>query len=241
VQGGRKEEIIPRVALAVAMSAGAGFLLLALSAATGKLSSLDYQVRTLAEHARQPFWDVVMRDVSLLGDRSGLIPLIIIVGALLWRPIRHWAMALPAVMAAAGGVQIVAKWAVDRPRPNHAAWGFPSGHVLSLVVLFGLVSYTLSRSSMRRRWQYLGSAASAGAVLTVAWSRLYLEAHWISDVAGGFMLGLVCLLLSIWLVDTVIPGCVRRVRAAGSAGPPPAADAMPMAALFPSAPAAVDQ
>jgi membrane-associated phospholipid phosphatase len=150
-------------------------------------------------------------------------------------------MALPVVMAAVGGVQIVAKWAVDRPRPNHTAWGFPSGHVLSLVVLFGLVSYVLFRATTRRRWQYLGSAACAGAVLTVAWSRLYLEAHWISDVAGGFMLGLVCLLLSIWLVDTVIPGCARRALAAGSAGPPPATDAMPMAALVPSAPAAVNQ
>jgi membrane-associated phospholipid phosphatase len=241
VHDGWKEEIIPRVALAVAMSSGAGFLLLARFAATGKFSSLDYQVRTLAEHARQPFWDVALRDVSLLGDRAGLIPLIIIVGALLWRPIRHWAMALPVVMAAVGGVQIVAKWAVDRPRPNHTAWGFPSGHVLSLVVLFGLVSYVLFRATTRRRWQYLGSAACAGAVLTVAWSRLYLEAHWISDVAGGFMLGLVCLLLSIWLVDTVIPGCARRALAAGSAGPPPATDAMPMAALVPSAPAAVNQ
>lgn len=230
---------MPRVALAMAASSGGGFLLLALFAATGQFSILDHRVRALVEHTRQPFWDMAMRDVSLIGDRSGLIPLIIIVGMLLWRPIRRWAMALPVVMTAVGGVQIVAKWAVDRPRPNHAAWGFPSGHVLSLVVLLGLVSYVLSRSSIRRRWQYLGGAACAGAVLTVAWSRLYLEAHWISDVAGGFMLGLVCLLLSIWLVDTVIPGGARSARAAGSPGPPPAAD-MPMAGLVPSAPAAVE-
>ncbi len=40
-------------------------------------------------------------------------------------------------------------------------------------------------------------------MLAVAFSRLYLEAHWISDVAGGFMLGLAFLLLTIWLVETV--------------------------------------
>jgi membrane-associated phospholipid phosphatase len=230
---------MPRVALAMATSCGAAFLLLALFAATGQFSILDYRVRALVEQTRQPFWDLAMRDVSLMGDRSGLIPLIAIVGVLLWRPIRRWAIALPLIMTGVGGVQIVAKWAVDRPRPNHAAWGFPSGHVLSLVVLFGLVSYVLSCSSISRRWRYLGGAAGAVVVLTVAWSRLYLEAHWISDVAGGFMLGLVCLLLSIWLVDTVIPGGARSAHAAGSAGPPPAADA-PMPGLVPSAPAAVE-
>lgn len=224
----------------MAASSGAGFLFLALFAATGQFSSLDYQVRALVEHPRQPFWDLAMRDISLMGDRSGLIPLIAIVGALLWRPIRRWAIALPVVMTGVGAVQFLAKWAVDRPRPNHAAWGFPSGHVLSLVVLFGLVSYVLCRSNMRRRWQYLGGAACAGVVLTVAWSRVYLEAHWVSDVAGGFMLGLVCLLVSIWLVDTVIVGCAQHMRAAGSARPPHAIDTMQVAGLVPSAPAAVD-
>jgi membrane-associated phospholipid phosphatase len=40
-------------------------------------------------------------------------------------------------------------------------------------------------------------------VLSVAFSRLYLEAHWVSDVAGGFMLGVAYLVPSIWLVETV--------------------------------------
>jgi len=40
-------------------------------------------------------------------------------------------------------------------------------------------------------------------VLAVAFSRLYLEAHWVSDVAGGFALGIAYLLPAICLVETV--------------------------------------
>jgi membrane-associated phospholipid phosphatase len=40
-------------------------------------------------------------------------------------------------------------------------------------------------------------------VLIVAFSRLYLDAHWLSDVAGGFVLGLTYLLLTIWLVESI--------------------------------------
>ena len=39
-----------------------------------------------------------------------------------------------------------------------------------------------------------------GAVGTVAYSRMYLDAHWLSDVVGGFTAGLAYLLLAIWVV-----------------------------------------
>ena len=38
-------------------------------------------------------------------------------------------------------------------------------------------------------------------VVAVAFSRIYLEAHWVSDVAGGFLLGVAYLLATIWLVE----------------------------------------
>ena len=177
----------------------AGFLGLALVAAGHQFSELDHRTRALVQLTRLPFLDPAMRGISGV--------------AMLWRGSRRWAVALPLVMAGTGALQLVAKWAIDRPRPNLAAWGFPSGHVLSLVVFFGLMIYLLAMSTATRSRRQLGYAGCTALVLVVAFSRLYLEAHWVSDVAGGFTLGLAYLLSTICLVETV----ARRRGAASEA------------------------
>jgi membrane-associated phospholipid phosphatase len=60
----------------------------------------------------------------------------------------------------------------------------------------------------RRRFGYVGCSAI---VLAVAFSRLYLDAHWISDVAGGLTLGLAYLLLTISLVERLAAGRLAAV------------------------------
>jgi undecaprenyl-diphosphatase len=189
--------------LVVAIASLAGFLGLAGVAATKPLSDLDLLAQSLVHLARHPLLDPVMNGISALGENYGLVPLIALGVALLWHPSRRWALALPLLMAGTGVLQLGAKWAVDRPRPNLAAWGFPSGHVLSLVVFFGLVIYLLGGSTLPRHPRRLGTAGAAAIVLAVAFSRLYLEAHWLSDVAGGFMLGIAYLLPAICLVEWV--------------------------------------
>jgi membrane-associated phospholipid phosphatase len=95
-----------------------------------------------------------------------------------------------AVMALTPLLVNLIKAAVDRPRPPHAvvqaaASSFPSGHAaygaasaVSLVVLFAPIG-------RRRLWVVLAALAAAG----MAWSRTYLQVHWLSDVTGGVMLG----------------------------------------------------
>lgn len=162
---------------------------------------VDHSARGAMSLARTPQLDAPMHAVSILGNPEGLIPLILISSLLLWHYRRRWALALPLVMVGTGGLQLLSKWAIDRPRPNLVAWGFPSGHVLSLVVFFGLVAYLLSSSQLGRTWRWVGSGISFGVLLAVAFSRLYLDVHWLSDVFGGFTLGLAYLLAIIWLVE----------------------------------------
>jgi undecaprenyl-diphosphatase len=107
-------------------------------------------------------------------------------------------------MAGAGALQWVAKVAAGRPRPNLAPLGFPSGHVLSTVVFFGLMIYLIAMaSSRRRRWRVLACLVAAAPVVIVAFSRLYLDKHWVSDLVGGLTIGAAYLLLAIWVVEVV--------------------------------------
>jgi undecaprenyl-diphosphatase len=206
------------VLLAPAALSLAGFLLLALCAQHTQFFRLDHDTRALVTLTRDPLLDHAMRSVSALGDNTGLIPLILAGSALLWRMRWRWAIGLPLAMIGTWALQSLAKWAVDRPRPNELPWGFPSGHVLSVVVYFGLVAYVLAASGVGRGWRRAGTAAGAAAVVAVAFSRLYLEAHWLSDVAGGFMLGLAYLLSIIWVTEI-------------AAGPTPACRPVPASEL----------
>ena len=123
---------------------------------------------------------------------------------MLWRASRRWALLLPVFMAGTGALQLAGKWAADRPRPNAAPWGFPSGHVLSLVVFFGVTAFLLvTLLERRRRLRFLACFSCGVVVGLVAVSRIYLDMHWLSDVIGGFTLGAAYLLIGLWATQQI--------------------------------------
>ena len=196
--------------LAGALGLLAAYLVLAVGAAHHQLLPLDRTVRDWVQPMRSGGLDLSMGMISFLGEPAGLIPLILIASVGLWRASRRWALLLPALMAGTGALQLVGKWAADRPRPNAAPWGFPSGHVLSLAVFFGVMAFVLvTLSERRRRWRILACFACGTALGLVAASRIYLDMHWLSDVIGGFSLGTGYLLLAIWTTQTIPARPVR--------------------------------
>jgi len=180
------------------------YLALAIDAAHHQFLPLDRDVRAWVQPMRSGGLDVSMQTVSLLGEPAGLIPLILVASAVLWRASRRWALLLPIIMAGTGALQVVGKWAADRPRPNAAPWGFPSGHVLSLAVFFGVSAFLLvTLSERRRRFRVLACLSCGAAVGLVAASRIYLDVHWLSDVIGGFTLGTAYLLIALWACQRI--------------------------------------
>src|SRR5207245_625975 len=75
-----------------------------------------------------------------------------------------------------------------------SAYGFPSGHTFGAVVFFGGLIYFLWTIELRRIWRWTGTVVLVLLILGVAASRLYLRAHWLSDVLGGFAGGIAYLL-----------------------------------------------
>ena len=191
--------------LSGALASLAGYVALAVLAAHQQFFAIDYGTRTWIRILREEMPYLPMTLVTELGGPLGLMLLIAVgIAVLLWRRQRRWAIALPALMAGAGALQAVAKWTIGRARPDESPWGFPSGHVLSLVVFFGLMVWLVATASRRRRrWRALASALCLLTVAVVAFSRVYLDRHWLSDVAGGLTIGLAYLLLAIWLIEVV--------------------------------------
>jgi membrane-associated phospholipid phosphatase len=103
-------------------------------------------------------------------------------------------------------INLLVKYAVHRPRPSSnlvevarklSGYSFPSGHVMFYTAFFGFLAflaYTLFRPSWIRT---VLVAFFSGLVIFVGPSRVYLGAHWSSDVLGGYLLGSLGLLAII--------------------------------------------
>lgn len=97
------------------------------------------------------------------------------------------------------------KVVLERPRPSSAmmqltTFSYPSGHTTTAAALALTIAITLPRV-----WVWI---AGSGWIAFIAWSRTYLELHWLSDVLAGALLGASVAVL----VDGVLRQLSRRVR-----------------------------
>lgn len=78
---------------------------------------------------------------------------------------------------------------IDMIAPFETDFSFPSGHTIVVVVSMLLIGYLIcSRRSTRKRIAIWASITTTG-VLLVAFSRLYLGYHWLTDVMASIGLG----------------------------------------------------
>lgn len=104
-----------------------------------------------------------------------------------------------------------------RTRPSYwilhheTSWSYPSGHAMFAVVVYGLWSYYFATSDLPRPLRALLAAAWALWGIGVIWSRLSLGAHFVTDVIGGVLFGIMML-----AVAAAIAGDVPRLKKSSS-------------------------
>lgn len=86
---------------------------------------------------------------------------------------------------------------VGRARPDGGHASFPSGHALGTTVFYGFTIYLALRYRLRRRLLVPLVIFSLLLIATGGLSRIFQSAHWPTDVAGGYLLGLTALLALI--------------------------------------------
>lgn len=137
---------------------------------------------------------------------------------------RRWRAALFTVLAwaTASLLSVLIKHLVARPRPpgplTHVGFGsFPSGHVISAVVIGLVLTATLARPG--RRVLALGWVAAE--VLAVAACRTYLHAHWLTDTAESVLVATGIVVTLWWYFAPMLEGERAGLdRPAGPGGGP---------------------
>ncbi len=81
---------------------------------------------------------------------------------------------------------------------------YPSSHTASYVIFCGYLAYLVSRYIKKKRKRFILLATLSTIIILVGPSRLYLHAHWFSDVIGGYLLGFALLFAIISLYRKLI-------------------------------------
>ncbi|MDF1775580.1 MAG: bifunctional DedA family/phosphatase PAP2 family protein [Rhizobiaceae bacterium] len=160
-----------------------------------QLSAADSAISSFVQSLRNSTADSIMVFVTMMGDSRVLtvLSLALIVWILFHR---HWKIATSVTLAIASATLFVplVKTLVHRARPTSLYTGaesfsFPSGHATHSAVIFGIIAVLLAHNlTMRVRLSvYFAALALIG---SVALSRVYVGAHWPSDVLAGVMFGL---------------------------------------------------
>jgi membrane-associated phospholipid phosphatase len=169
----------------------------------------DLRISQFIQRFDYPYFHSLMAAVSWPGylGRQWIVALCAV--ALLLRLRLRIEAACLAISAASSWLLVNAiKFVVGRPRPSldlvavyehPSSRSFPSGHVASYLALYGFLFYliyTLMRPSPLRATLLIVCGAMIG---LVGVSRVYLGAHWASDVFGGYCFGFFWLALTVYV------------------------------------------
>lgn len=143
---------------------------------------------------------------SQLGSQQDMILVGLGLAVLLWPICRPFAVAFPTALLVGVALDVTLKVIVDRPRPPDALVGtalgsFPSGHALTGVVFFGLLPPAVWIALRRRLVFWLSVPLAVASGLLVVLSRVYLGAHWPSDVFASMFIGAAVLLLTEYVLS----------------------------------------
>jgi undecaprenyl-diphosphatase len=169
-----------------------------------------------------PWLETAALDLTALGGIAvlGLFAVVVVLFLVLQR--KHLS-ALLLTLGLAGGVALSeglkAVFGRDRPPAAFQAVetinaSFPSGHALLSAVFYLSIGVMLTRAFPRRRFKAYVLGVAVALTLIVGLTRVYLAAHWATDVLAGWSVG-AAWAMALWMVAYA----AQRRQAAHHAGP----------------------
>ncbi len=145
-----------------------------------------------------------MEIMTYFGD--WFIPVIILLCLFLFLKNKWYFYIMTCSYVLAGLLSFVTKYLINRPRPLEAlikiptSYSFPSGHTLTSIVFYLTICYLIT-INFKDYKRYLIMLLTLALILIIALSRIYLGVHYFSDVIGGLILGVLCEIFIIRVIN----------------------------------------
>ena len=175
--------------------------------------AIDNSVGLRLREAREasPAVKAALFDLTWLGSIKVIAPLAVFITLLLVIRRRFMLASVWALALTVGGLlDGLLKYWFSRPRPPfcdavvpETTSSFPSGHSMGSLICYGLIAYLLILTLPRRMLRITAVVFLVLLIAAIGFSRMYLGAHYLSDVMGGYCLGAFWLCVCICVVETV--------------------------------------
>lgn len=189
-----------------------GFTILSIYVAYNSTDNFDESFSRHIQAHQNPTLDTVMQIISWFGYSPGSI-IMVITAPLIFLIFKYKREALFMLLTSLSGlVSTILKIIVNRPRPSEplvhvfrkaTEQSFPSGHVLFYVVYFGFLALLMVQlKTIPFIIRSVVFTISVFLIFTVPFSRIYLGAHWFTDVLGGALVGVILLNLLSYFYES---------------------------------------
>lgn len=177
----------------------------------GPFTVADAQLSTWLQAHGSPSVTSAMRVATSFGSTLTVTCIAVALALyLLWRRRLYWLAALVSSVSGGALLNRLLKYAFHRARPHFdnpiltpTGYSFPSGHTMMASVLYGVVAAYLCTHTPDWRWRVLIIVSASVLIALVGVSRIYLGAHYLSDVLGAMAEGLAWLSLCLTVVYTI--------------------------------------
>lgn len=171
------------------------------------IMAADARVENMFYSFREPWLTAIFVWITLLAKWQVALVFAAILSLILWLwKKRELVFSLWIIVVGGGLSGYISKLAFSRRRPGAALYiedtfSFPSAHSIIAAAFFGFIIYVFIREARKRERKIIALFGGLALVLLIGISRLYLGAHFLSDVFGGYILGLFWLTIGIVVAE----------------------------------------
>ncbi|HLN45157.1 MAG TPA: phosphatase PAP2 family protein [Candidatus Sulfotelmatobacter sp.] len=181
-------------------------------------NSINQDIDLWAASINNGFFTIPAIIISITFDTAALAIISLAIGGLLFIfHYRRYGLLLLSSMAGAALLVEMFKMLIRSSRPLNeilrtTSYSFPSGHVTSTVVFFGILTYFVWKHWHTIKTKVITCVAYVFVISVVSFDRIYLNVHWFSDVIGAIFLGSFWLAFCIYVFNRLISSKKQDIR-----------------------------
>ena len=149
--------------------------------------------------------------VKMITHMGGSITVALLCLLLFLRPYtrKNYALQTSISVILSSSVNALLKNIFARPRPDmfrlvmETSYSFPSGHSMTNMAMYGTFALLAWKYMKSKKEKLIVAIICAVLVTAIGFSRIYLGVHYITDVIGGWCLGLAIALIVIFAYDNL--------------------------------------